>query len=164
MTIRQALVGMLQLFAVGFSLVVGILLIGVYYVPELSFAFENALLTRPKLFVLMGLVSIGFSGLLGFGFYFTSYGRILLLRMGTSVDVKLIQQTISPLFYREFADRVALGDVQVLQGKELLFGLRLGSMHPEERAKLLSEAERHLQILLMERFGFSQPFTVQVSL
>ena len=164
MMIRQAFIGMLQLLAVGFSLLIGIFLLGVYFVPELSFAVEKAFLMRPKLFVFTGLASIGFSGILGFGFYFMSYGRILLLRMGTSVDVKLIRQTISPLFYREFSDRIELRDVQVLQGKELLFGLRLASMNPEERAKLLLEAERHLQTVLMERFGFSQPFTVQASL
>jgi hypothetical protein len=164
MTIRQAFVGMLQLFAVGFSLAVGLFLVGVYFVPELAFALENTLLIKPKLFVLSGLASIGFSGLLGVGFYFTSYGRTLLLRMGTSVDVKLIHHTIEPLFYRQFADRIVLRDVQVLRGKELMIGLRLASMNPEEREKLLSEAERHLQTLLIERFGFSQPFTVQVSL
>jgi hypothetical protein len=161
MTIRQAFVGMLQLLAVGFSLAVGLFLVGVYFVPELSFALENALLVKPKLFVLFGMASIGFSGLLGVGFYFMSYGRTLLLRMGTSIDVKLIHQTIAPLFHRQFADRVALRDVQVLQGKELLFGLRLASMNQEERDKLLTEAERHLQTLLIERFGFSQPFIVQ---
>jgi hypothetical protein len=114
--------------------------------------------------VVLGLASIGFSLLLSVGFYFMSSGRILLIRMGTSVDVRLIRATIAPLFYREFSDRIELQEVQVLQGNQLLFGLRLTSMHPEERAKVLSEAERHLQTLLVERFGFSQPFTVQASL
>ena len=164
MTIRQAFLGMLQLLAVGFALAVGICLLGLYLIPEFSFALEQSLIKRSGLFLILGLASIGFSAILGCGFYCLSYGRTLLLRMGTSVDVKLIRQIILPLFYKEFSDRVSLRDVQVLQGKELLFGLQFASMSAEERDKLLLKAEHHLQTVLVERLGCKQPFTVQASI
>jgi hypothetical protein len=121
-------------------------------------------LTKPDLFALAGFSLIGFAILLTAGFYLANRGHTLLLRMGTSVDVKLIQRTIAPLFHKQFADRITLRDIQILQGKDLMIGLQLASMTPEQRDQNLLEAERHLQTLLIERFGFSKPFIVQAVL
>jgi hypothetical protein len=164
MTVRQAFMGLLQLFVVLFFLGAGVLLIGLRFAPGLALTLENALLTKPDLFALVGFVLIGLSLMLVLGFLSVNRGRTLLLRMGASIDVLLIRQTIAPLLQRQFADRIALSDVRILRGKELTIGLRLAPMNPDEREKLLLQAERHLQILLMERFGISQPFMVQASI
>lgn len=164
MTIRQAFAGMLQFFAVLVLLGAGLGLIGLFFVPELSAVLGDALLRNPKIVAFAGFGLIAFSLLLMGGLLSVNRGRVLLLRMGTSVDVKLIRQTIAPLLHKHFAARIALSNVQIFGGKELTLAIKLAPMEEDEREKLLLEAEKHLQVLLIERFGYSQPFIVQASI
>jgi ABC-type protease/lipase transport system fused ATPase/permease subunit len=161
MTVRQAFAGMLQFFAVLVLLGAGLCFVGLFFIPELSFALEDALLQTPNLLAFLGFGLIAFSLFLMGGLLSVNRGRVLLLRMGTSVDEKLIQQTIAPLLQKHFAARIVLSNVQILRGRDLALALTLVPMEEGEREKLLLEAEKHLQVLLIERFGYSQPFTVQ---
>ncbi|HEV7737544.1 MAG TPA: hypothetical protein VGO47_09270 [Chlamydiales bacterium] len=164
MTVRQAFAGMLQFLAVLVLLGSGLCLVGLFFIPELSFALGNALMRNPNLVAFAGFGLIAFSLLLMGGLLSVNRGRILLLRMGTSVDVKLIRQTIAPLLHKHFAARIALSNVQIHGGRDLALALKLAPMEEDEREKLLLEAEKHLQVLLIERFGYSQPFVVQASI
>jgi hypothetical protein len=160
MTLRQAVTGFLQLCAFLFSLATGAFLVCLWCLPHLALSVNHALETQSNAFAMIGCCVLGFSLLLGMWFLYVSRGRVLLLRMGTSVDVKLLRQSIAPLLERQFGDRIALRDVQIFRGKELSIGLCIG---PENREALLSEAETCLQGFLIERFGFKRPFLVQVS-
>jgi hypothetical protein len=164
MTVRQAFAGMLQFFAVLILLGAGLSLIGLFFIPELSFALGEALMRNPNFVAFAGFGLTAFSLLLMGGLLSVNRGKILLLRMGTSVDVKVIRQTIAPLLHKHFAARIALSNVQILGGRNLTLALSLAPMEEEEREKLLLEAEKHLQVLLIERFGYSQPFIVQASI
>ena len=164
MTVRQAFAGMLQFFAVLVLLGAGLCLVGLFFIPELSLALGDALMRNPNLVAFAGFGLIAFSLLLIGGLLSVNQGRVLLLRMGTSVDVKLIRQTIAPLLQRHFAARISLSNVQILGGKDLTLALKLAPMEEDEREKLLLEAEKHLQVLLIERFGYSHPFVVQASI
>jgi hypothetical protein len=164
MTVRQAFVGMLQFFAVLVFLGAGLSLVGFFFIPELSSAFGDALMRNPNLLAFAGFGLIAFSLLLMGGLLSVNRGKILRLRMGTSVDVKLIRQTIAPLLQKHFAARIVLSNVQISGGRDLTLALKLAPMEEDEREKLFLEAEKHLQVLLIERFGYSHPFIVQASI
>jgi len=159
MTLRQAVTGLFQLCAFLFSLGSGLFLVCLYFFPHLALFVGHALEARAHLFAIVGCSVIGFSLLLGMWCFYVGRGRVLLLRMGTSVDVKLLRQSIAPLLHKQFGDRIALSDVQIFRGKELSIGLRVS---PENRDALLGEAEKCLQGFLIERFGFNRSFLVQV--
>lgn len=161
MTLRQAFAGMLQFFAVLALLGVGLFLVALFFLPELCFSVERMLQTKPDRIAMIGVCFIGFSWLLCLGFLSVFKAKILLLRLGTSVDVKLIRQTVAPLLQKQFGPRIRLRDVQILKGKELSLGVQLGPMNDEEREELLLEAEQHLKTLLSERFGYRKAFTMQ---
>lgn len=160
MSLRQAVTGFLQLCAFLFSLGTGLFLIALCFFPHLALTVGYALETKSPIFATVGCSVIGFSLLLGMWFLYVSRGQVLLLRMGTSVDVKLLRQSIAPILHKQFGDRIALRDVQIFRGKELSIGLRIGT---ENREALLVEAETCLQGLLIERFGFKRSFLVQVT-
>jgi hypothetical protein len=174
MLLKQAIAGMLQLFSVLFILATGGLLVGLAWVPEWLFAWEY-LLVKPQVLATAGFCVLGFGWLVTLGFLWAGRGKSLLLRIGgasrvgepgskyTSVGCSVIRKTMAPLLQEQFGSRVKLDQVQILRGKSLNLKLRLSPMSGEEREKILLQAEYHLQTLLAERFGYSEPFTLQAS-
>jgi len=161
MMIKQALVGLMHLVLVVFFLGLGVFLLALFFIPEISVLLVRALQNDLYLFGMIGFCSVGFSLLLGAIFFAMGRRRTLFLRMNTSVDLLLLRQMLGTLFQQQFSGHIALRDVHIFRGKELTIGLQFISGKVEEERLL--EVERHLKKFLMERFGYSEPFFVQAS-
>lgn len=165
MFFRQALAGMMQLFAIFVFFAIGFVCVCLPFSPPLRLKLVHILLEDSDCLVWMGLGFFSLTFLLTMGFYGLSKGRFLLLKMGelvTEVDVKILKKTIPPFLSKQFAARVLLIDLDVFKNQELRIGLSIAPMEAKEKEKTLLDAERHLQTLLSERFGYRRPFIVQL--
>jgi hypothetical protein len=163
MFLRQALAGMMQLFAVFAFFAIGFACVSLPFSEHLRYRIISILLEDIDFAVWIGLGFFLLTFLLICGFYGAGKGRFLLLRMGelmTEVDVNVVKKTISSQFAKQFSSRVLLTDVQVFKYRELQISLAIAPM--EEKEKILLEAEDQLRDLLANRFGYRRPFTVQV--
>lgn len=164
MTPRQALAGMLQIFAVFSFFVAGIFFTCLPYNLELCLKLANYLTERSDLCTWIGLSFFGLTILFTLGFYAATRGRYLLLRLGGNlvrIDVNILQKTIAPVLAKQFTG-IRLSDVEIIRGQHLELRAYLDPLEPKEKEKLLLNVERHLTKLLSERFGYHIPFTLQI--
>jgi hypothetical protein len=165
MFLRQALTDMMQIFSVFAFFAIGFVCLCLPFTPPLRLKLAHLLLEDTRLLIWIGLGFFGLAFFLTMGFYCLSRGRYLLLRMGdlvTEVDMSVLKKTIRPLLSKQFASRVHLTDLEVFKDSQLRIGLSILPMEEKEKEKTLLEAERHLQTLLSERFGYRRPFIVQL--
>lgn len=158
---RQAIASSLHLFAVLAFFAAGFFFFSLPYLPELRIRIADILLSR---FEFCTTVAFGFllaALLLLVGFYGLNRGRILRIEMGrhlASVDVDVIRLTLEECFKRNFPAQVSLTDVEVISAKKLEIGVTIAPINEEMREELFVNAERALQTLLKERFGYRKPF------
>lgn len=156
---------MLQLFAVFAFFLLGFACVCLPFFDHLRFQLVQILLEEVNRIVWIGVGFFCFTFLLTMGFYSLSKGRFLLLKMGArtlEVDVKVLKKTIPPFLYKQFSARVLLTDLEIFKKQQLRIGLSIAPMEEKEQEKTLLDAERHLQTLLSERFGYNRPFVIQL--
>ena len=96
-------------------------------------------------------------------FYSLHRGRYLLVRMGISANLKLIQQATEECFFREFTKQVSLKDLAVGAKSRLEFTIRLSQVEAKDQEEVLLRVEKHLANLLQRRFGYTKDFYTVVS-
>lgn len=157
MSPRQALASALHLFVVLAFFLGGLFFVSLPYLPQLKTEiFEKSTLIGLGLFIA--------SLVLLLGFYALDRGRYLVIQMGVSTDPKIVRQTIEDCFVRQFGKKVSLSDVEVGPKSRLEISVSLAPLDEGAREEIFIEAERHLQVLLKERFGYTKPFRLIVKL
>ena len=162
---RQALAGMLQIFAVFSFFVAGIFFTCLPFSPHLRIALANHLTSHPELCTWTGVCFFGLAIFFAFGFYAAARGRYLLLKLGTNlvrIDTKVLHRTIGTHMDKQFASAIRLSNVGVVRERHLELQVLLAPMEEEAKDKLLVDVEVQLAKLLSERFGYHTPFTMQI--
>lgn len=149
MTIRRAFLSALHIFILAAFVLGGIFFSALPYLPELH---EHLLSHAQE----VGLYLLAASGLLLLSFYLLERGRYLVLRMGVSTDIRLVQQCVEDCFARQFHKKISLQDLEIGPKSQLSFWVSLKEKGREEL--LLADAEKQLSQLLRDRFGYSKPF------
>ena len=161
MSIRQAIASSLHLFAVLAFFAAGFFFFALPYLPELRIRIADILLTR---FEFCTPVAFGFllaALLLLVGFYGLNRGKVLRIEMGrhlASVDSDVIRMTLEECFKKHFPAQISLNDVEVISGKTLEIAVAIAPLDEGMQEELFVNAERALQTLLKERFGYAKPF------
>ncbi len=157
MSPRQALTSALHLFVVFAFFLAGFAFVSLPYLPKLKTEiFEQSTLIGLSLFII--------SLVLLLGFYALDRGRYLVLQMGVSTDANVIQQSIEECLNRQFGKKISLSDVEVTRKSNLEIRVSLAPLDEAAREVLFVEAEKQLNLLLKERFGYHRPFRLVVKL
>ena len=98
------------------------------------------------------------------GFYTFNRGKYLVIRMGISTDLKVIQHAVEDYFNKQFPKKIVLKEVEIGSKSQLDFKVQLTPTDEASREKLFVEVERELGILLQKRFGYSKSFHVIVKI
>jgi hypothetical protein len=156
---------MLQLFTVFAFFAAGFFFTCLPFSTQLRLSLSDKLAQRPELCTFTGLCFFGLAFLFALGFYAATRGRYLLLNLGSNtvrVDSKILHTTIVGLFEKQFSTAIRLSDVDIVREKHLELRVFVEPMEEKEQVKFLAEVERHLVILLFERFGYRNRFTMQI--
>jgi hypothetical protein len=168
MTGRQALASALHLFVLLSFFAGGLLFVCLPFMPEVREKLVFLFLYEMEICTLIGVGFLMTSLLLMIGFFVLNRGRYLRIRMGAEthraveINVRLIRQTLEECFKSHFPDTISLLDVEVPQGAQIEVGVKLSSMDDQAREELLARAEKHLQVLFKDRFGYDKPFILKI--
>lgn len=168
MTGRQALASALHLFVLFSFFASGFLFVCLPLMPEIRERLSFLFLYQMEFCTLIGVGFLMASLLLTVGFFVLNQGRYLRIKMGNAphrileINVNLIRQTLEECFKAHFPETLSLIDVEVPQGAQIEIGVKLPSMDDKARKALLARAEKHLQILFKERFGYDKPFILKI--
>jgi hypothetical protein len=155
---RQVVASALHLFVVLTFFVAGLLFICLPYLPETRTRAIDLVAHRFEACTLVGLGFFLASLLFLVGFYALDRGRYLVIQMGVSADLHLIHQTLDECLQRYFPRQIVLNEVGLGRKSRLEIGVSLKPLSEEARENLFIEAEKQLQLLLRERFGYAKPF------
>lgn len=154
---RQALASALHLFVILAFFLAGFFFIAIPYVPEIKTQiFEKC--------TLIGLALFMASLILLLGFYALDRGRYLVIKMGVKTNINIIRQTVEDCLNRSFSQKVHLSEVEIGPKSTLEIQVSLAPLSEDAREDLFIEAEKHLSLLLYERFGYSKPFHLIIRL
>jgi hypothetical protein len=152
---------MLQTLAVFSFLAAGCFFLALPHAPHVSLALVH-ILHDPDACTFIGFSILAIALLFLFGFSLTSRGRYLRIHMGTQIDAKVVRKTLRSEITKAFPRRMHLTDLDIFRERHLELRVTTAPMTPEERTKLLQQAEKHLATLLAQRFGYQGPFTIQM--
>ncbi|MES2272675.1 MAG: hypothetical protein V4487_00585 [Chlamydiota bacterium] len=161
MTPRQAFASLLHLLVVFAVFSAGLFFVSLPYLPDVRMRLEICLLHRFEIFTHVGFGFLGAAFLLFLGFYGLNRGRSLRIKMGghsAEVDAQLIHLAIEECFKTNFSKKLIFKDLKILRGAELEIGVKLSDTPEAGQEELLRKAEKELQILLRQRFGYTKPF------
>lgn len=97
------------------------------------------------------------------GFYSLEKGKYLVIRMGVSVDLKLVQKAVEECFAKQFFQKISLQEMGLNPKSQLQLTVQLASLNTAEKEALFVEVDRQLTLLLQERFGYTRPFLFTVA-
>ncbi len=83
--------------------------------------------------------------------------------MGVKTNIQIIHQTLEDCFTRQFSQKIHLSEVEIGPKSTLEIQVSFAPLSEEAREDLFLEAEKHLSLLLYERFGYSKPFHLIVN-
>lgn len=95
-------------------------------------------------------------------FYALNHGRYIVIKMGVTTNIKLIQKAVEECFRRNFPKKIRLKDIEIGPQTHLGFKVSLAPLDEAAREDLYIEVEDQLNVLLKERFGYSKPFNLIV--
>jgi hypothetical protein len=156
---------MLQMFAVFSFFGAGIFFACLPFRPELRHLLAHNLVNKPELCTWAGISFFGVAALFAIGFYASTRGRYLTLRLGanlTRIDAKILHRTIGNHLQKQFATAIQLNNVGIIRDKHLELQVQMAPMEETAKDQLLADVEVHLAKLLSERFGYHAPFTMQI--
>ena len=116
MSLKQALAGLLQTFAVFAFFGAGFFFTSLPFAPEVRLLLADFLRDRPDLCTFVGICFLGVAVLFLFGFLAATRGRHLTLKMGVKTDAKVVQKTLAPLLLKQ---KIRLDSVDILRGRSM---------------------------------------------
>jgi hypothetical protein len=157
----RALASALQGFVVFAFFCAGLFCIALPFLSETRFLLAEILVSECDVCFQIGLIFLGTSLLLLLGFYGANKGSTLYVEMGVhtvSIEKVVIRHSLEECFKRLFPQKIELSDVEIIFGKRLEIEVFLSSTDEKIVKEQLSAAEKHLQFLLRQRFGYTKPF------
>lgn len=161
MDFRRALASALQIFVVFTFFCAGFFFFCLPFLPEVRFQLSDLLLNNAELCTPVAITFLVAAFILLIGFGGLNRGRFLYIEMGThtvSVEAALIRHSLEECFKTHFPEKVHLSDMEILFGKKIEIGVSMASSDPRDQKEILIAAEKHLQLLLRQRFGYVKPF------
>jgi hypothetical protein len=158
---RHAIASSLHLFTVLSFFAVGFFFFALPLLPEVRIRMADFLLNRFELCTPIAVGCFLAAFLLLIGFYGLDRGKFLRIEMGqnlASIEAPVIRETLEECFKKHFPRQISLTDIEILGGKKLEIGVTISSLDEEAREELFIHAERALQTVLVDRFGYLKPF------
>ncbi len=163
MSPRQAFASALHLFVVFAFFGAGLFFVSLPYLPATRVQMIDLLSNQFEKCTTLGVGLFIASIFLLFGFYLLDRGRYLVLQRGVSTDIKIVRQTIEDLFSRHFPKKLFLKEIGIGSKSRLELNVELVPLDEFAREELFVKVEKELSALLKERFGYSQDFSLIVS-
>jgi hypothetical protein len=160
MGFHRSIASALQIFVLFAFFSLSFFFFALPFLPELRLQLSDFFLHRVDLCVPVAIVLFVTSFFLFLGFYGFNKGRFLYVTMGTHtvrVEEALIRHSLEECFKTHFPQKMQLLDLEILWGKKLEIGVFLNRGQKIEK-EFLATVERHLQLLLRQRFGYIKPF------
>lgn len=163
MSLKGAIASALQFLVVFALFLLGLFFIMLPSLPLTRMEIIEFLSTRYQTCTQIGLgiFFVGFLFLLGF--YAANRGKYLVIKMGISLDLKVIRQAVHTCFAKQFPKKISLKEVKIGSKSELEFKVHTPITNEAEREELYIQVEKQLGILLKERFRSSKPFYLIVN-
>jgi len=161
MSFRRALGSALQAFIIFAFFSMGFFFFALPFLPEVRFQLSHILLNQVDICTSVGGALLSFALLLLIGFGGLNKGHFLYIEMGThtvSVEEALIRHSLEECFRLHFPQKIQLTDMGILSGKKLEIEVSLSASGRKEQKEILMAVEKHLQLLLRQRFGYIKPF------
>jgi hypothetical protein len=152
----------LQMFVVLIFFSAGLFFFALPFLPEVRFSLSDFFLSDGEDFAKIAIALWSATLLFFIGFYGWNRGRFLYIEMGShtaAVEEALIRHSIEECFKTHFPQTVQLSQVAILWGKKISIEIVFSSKDPKKRKEFLASAEKHLQFLLRQRFGYVKPFS-----
>lgn len=164
MFFRQAIASALHLFVVlAFSLA-GLLCVLLPHLPLTRMNLIEILSHQPEQCAQIGLGFFLAAFIFLLGFYALNRGKYLVIRMGLSTDLKIVQHAIEECFAKQFQKKIALKEVSLGSKSHLHLKVHLAPIDESSREDLFITVEKQLSLLLYQRFGYSKPFHLIVKI
>lgn len=164
MSFRQAIASALHLFVVFAFFTAGLFFVLLPYLPLTRMEIIDFLSNRYEQCTQIGMGLFLAALVLLIGFYAMNRGKYLVIRMGLSTDLKVVQHAIEDCFSKQFQKRISLREVALGPKALLDFKVHLAPFDEAAREDLFIEVEKQLSLLLHERFGYSKPFHLIVKI
>lgn len=158
MSARQAIASALHLFVVLAFFIAGLFFVLLPYLPLTRIEIVDFFSHRYEQCtqIGMGLFLVALIFLLGF--YALNRGKYLVIRMGISADLKVIQLAIEECFVKQFPKKISLKELGLGPKSRLDLKVYLAPADERAREDLFIAVEKQLSLLLHERFGYARPF------
>jgi hypothetical protein len=153
----------LQVFVVLIFFSAGLFFFALPFLPEVRFYLSDFFLKGMEGSARVAIACWGMTLLFLIGFYGWNRGRFLYIEMGShtaAVEETLIRHSIEECFKTHFPQTVQLSQIGILWGKKLSIEIAFSSKDLKKRKEFLASAEKHLQFLLRQRFGYVKPFSL----
>ncbi len=160
---RRVLASALHLFVVlAFSLI-GLFFVLLPHLPSTREKVIDLLSNRYEECTQIGMGFLLATFVFFFGFYAINRGKVLVIRMGVSTDLKAIRHTVENCFAKQFPKKISLKEVEIGPKSSLDFTVQLAPLDEAMREELFVQVEQQVGILLRERFGYSKSFHLIVN-
>ena len=164
MSPRQALASALHVFVVFAFFTAGLFFVALPYLPETRIQIVDILSNQFEKCTTIGLGLFLASLIFLLGFYALNRGRYLVIQMGLSTDLKIVRQTIEDCLAKQFPKKILLKEIEIGAKSRLELRVHLAPLDESAREELFIQVEQELGILLQNRFGYSKPFHLIVSI
>lgn len=164
MSPRQALASALHVFVVFAFFTAGLFFVALPYLPETRIQIVDILSNQFEKCTTIGLGLFLASLIFLLGFYALNRGRYLVIQMGISADLKIVRQTIEECLAKQFPKKISLKEIDIGSKSRLELRVHLAPLDESAREELFIQVEQELGILLQNRFGYSKPFHLIVSI
>ncbi len=163
MSVRQALLSILQLFVLFVFFSIGLFFLAIPKLPQFQTYLEHLLLQNREACFQLGLAFCLAGSILLIGFYSLNRGRYLSFRMGknrTEIEVSLVYQTLEEFLKSRFSNEIQLVDVELIRSK---IQIQISSKNSLQKESLL-RIEKEIAPFLRQRFGYKQLFDLIVKI
>lgn len=162
MSPRQAIASALHLFVVLAFFISALFFVLIPYLPLTRMEIIHFFSHRYEQCTQIGMGLFAASLVFLVGFYALNRGKYLVIQMGVSTDVRLIQHAVEEYFGKHFPQKIALKEVALGSKSSLDFIVHLTPIQEADRENLFIEVETGLSHLLRKRFRVTKPFRLIV--
>jgi len=161
MSPKQAIASALHLFVVLAFFVSALVFVLIPYLPLTRMAIIDFFSHRYEQCTQIGMGLMALSLVFLVGFYALNRGKYLVIQMGVSTDVRLIQHVVEEYFNSHFPQKIALKEVTLGPKSSLSF---MVATQEKDQMSLFVEVETGLSLLLRKRFKYTKPFHLVVKI
>lgn len=158
---RSAFLAILHLFTVFSFFAAALFVMAVRYLPNVRMRIVDFLIVDFERCSLIGFMLLLAAAILLLSFYLLEKGSFLVIRMGLSIDLKLVKSAVEECFSRQLCRKVSLLDVELAD--EMKLEMKVAIQSEEKEEDLLQQTEKELAFMLAKRFGYQKSFALIVA-